>query len=298
MQKQDEGFPHPAFVSLRLELESVYNVGRYELNFIKEKYMLKGGAVVCIILNLCACAGTGAGGIGLSRSSGTVDLNYWLTPPRQTELVVMGISPPQSKRELEITAARQDAARKISMYHSVQANIENIQNVGGFLDYFAASDASVEYSQEIDQYLEGLSFDPERDVFTRNNAVFIRFTYPVAFPGTVQYTSGKNSNGSPEWTTNRPQEISGFMAGVGFARKHTRTAETVFKSTESAVVALVSRISSSVNAGETATDTRGGSYVHQQSVGNLSCFLVLETWIDPKTEDVWTLAIAQDANQP
>ena len=255
--------------------------------------MVKGVTVACAVLCLCACASTGSGSV----KSASQDLNYWLTPPGRNELVVMGVSARQTKQEAEIASAREDAARKISMYYGVRASVENTQNMGGFLDYFANSDITVEYNQQTKQYLENLAFDPDRDVFTRKNAVFIRFTYPAAFPGTVNYASQKNPNGSPRWTTSQPHEIGGFIAGVGFARRQQRIRDTMTRSCESAVAALVSRVSSSLTADEIFTFSHvGGSYVHQESTGNLSYFLILETWIDPKTEDVWTLAIARNAN--
>jgi len=38
------------------------------------------------------------------------------------------------------------------------------------------------------------------------------------------------------------------------------------------------------------------STINQQSEGYLAYFVVLEIWIDPKNQDVWTLAIAQKPN--
>ena len=258
--------------------------------------MLKGITVVCVVLSLCACVSIGSWKTD-SASPEKADLNYWVTPPTQNELVFIGVSSRQIKPDAEVASAREDAAKKVSMYHGIRADVEAVQNVGtGYLDYFANSKIAVEYDQQIEQYLDKLTFDPDRDVFTRNNVVFIRFTYPAAFPGNISYHFDKNPNGSPKWTSSPPSEIGGFMAGVGFARRQQRIRDTIVKSYESAVASLVTRISSSITASDTSTFTQGTSFFHQQSEGRLANFLVIETWIDPSTEAVWTLAVARNAD--
>ena len=262
--------------------------------------MLKRIAPVFAVLILCSCISIGNSGSGEAASVSSeeinVDMDYWITPPKSNELVVIGVSGLQTKREAEITNAREDAARKVSMYYGVQADTASVQSIGSnFLAVFADSEITVEYDRQTDQYIDQLNFDPDRDVFIRKNAVFIRFTYPAAFPGNINYTFGKNSNGSPKWTTSPPHEIGGFMAGVGFSRRQERIRDTLIKSSESAVASIISRLSSSVDAGEVSTFTQGASYVRHQSSGRLTNFTVLEIWIDPATENVWTLAVAQSA---
>jgi hypothetical protein len=127
--------------------------------------------------------------------------------------------------------------------------------------------------------------------------VYIRFTYPASFPGNIRYRFDKNPNGSPGWITSPPHEINGFPAGVGFARRQERLRDAVMKSYEAAAAFMVSNISSSLTSGETSTFSQGNtSFVRQQSKGKLTSFLVLETWIDPASEAVWTLVVAQSAN--
>jgi len=257
--------------------------------------MLKTVTAICLVLNLCACLSIGSGEIK-SEVPETVDLNHWITVPKQNELIVIGVSGLQTRREAEIENARRDAAGKISMFYSVQAVVESMQITGGFLDHVANTSITVEFDQELERYIDRLTFDPERDLFIRDNAVFIRFTYPASFPGNISYHFGRNPNGSPRWTNSPPQEINGFKVGVGFSRRQARIRDTIMRSAESAVAALVSRVSSVVQAGETSTFVFGDTHVRHQSIGRLTHFTILEIWIDPDTESVWTLAVARNAD--
>jgi hypothetical protein len=253
--------------------------------------MLKGVAVVCSVLCLCTCKSFGP------ATSGKTDANHWITSPTSNELVIVGVSGRQTKKEAEIQLAREDAARKVSMYFGVSAEVESSQYTGvGFFEVAVDTTVTVEYDQQIERYLDKLVFDPERDVFTMNNAVYVRFTYPASFPGNISYQFDRNPNGSPRWTTSPPHEISGFPVGIGFVRRQERLRDAVMKSYEAAVASIVSNMSSSMTSGETVTSNQSTSFVLQQSKGKLTSFLVLETWIDPVSEAVWTLAVARNAD--
>jgi hypothetical protein len=240
---------------------------------------------------------TESSGSTVSAPSEKTDPNHWITFPKTNELVIVGVSGRQTKPETEIQIAREDAARKVSMYYGVYAEVESSQHTGaGFFDVAVDTTVNIEYDQQIERYLDKLVFDPERDVFTWNNAVYVRFTYPESFPGNISYQFDKNPNGSPKWTTSPPNEINGFPAGVGFGRRQERFRDTVIKSYEAAAASFVSIMSSSVSSSETSTFSQGTSSVRQQSSGRLTSFLVLETWIDPVSEAVWTLAVARNGN--
>ena len=271
----------------------------------------------CIVINLCfilgGCLSTGTGTPGIEQQqpvavheppqvvSQSMDLYHWITQPGQNQLFVVGVSGRQSRPGAEIDIAREDAARKISMYYRLQVEVENIQSIGsGFFDYFSNSNITVSIDEDIDRYLDRLTFDPERDVFTRNNAVFIRFTYPDPFPGVLHFRSERNAAGRPNWTVNYPDEINGFMAGVGFVRRQERIRDAVRLSSEAAAASLASRISSQLRAGETAIETRSSTqsaaYTLHVSSARFTNFLVIETWIDPDSDAVWTLAVARPIN--
>jgi hypothetical protein len=257
--------------------------------------MLKGVAVVCSVLSLCACVSFSPGETSVSPSEET---NYWLTPPKTNELVVVGVSGRQTKREAEIQNACEDATKKVSMYYGIYAEVENSQYTGaGFFEVAVDTKVTIEYDQQIERYLDKLVFDPERDVYDRGNAVYVRFTYPESFPGDISYHHfDKNHNGSPKWTTSPPNVINGHMASIGFARRQERFQDSIIKSFESAAASFVSSMSTSVSADAVTTFTSSASSTHQHSRGRLTHFLVLETWVDPNTEYVYTLAVARNAN--
>jgi hypothetical protein len=204
------------------------------------------------------------------------------------------VSGPLLKRESEINAAREDAARKISMYNGVYVSFENAHSDGSSIfDYSSYSSLVLEYDEELDKYLDRLTFDPDRDMAKNGGSVFIRFAYPAAFPVSVSYTSRKNADGSPAWVQRPPGEINGFPAGVGYSARKSRVKDTFAASRDSAAAAIVSRISTSVI---TATaQGQNTTATIQRSAGKLTRFLVLEIWVDPETRAVWTLAIAQKA---
>lgn len=269
--------------------------------------MLSKFAVLCCALMLYACASSdpvvnepasppSAEEKTLkAESPDSAQSNYWLTVPQSGKLIIVGVTGVQQKRETEIAAAREDAARKIAMYHGVRAVSEHVQSVGsGFLDYYVDSATSMEYDQEIEKYIDQLTYDPERDVLKFDNVICIRFSYPVNFPGgDINYSFERNHNGRPEWTFRPPQEINGLNVGVGFARRQSRMRDTIVKSYESAVAALVTSLSAKVTANVTSAENQNSSRHHQTSEGHLANFLVLETWIEPDTRAVWTLAVAK-----
>ena len=215
--------------------------------------------------------------------------------PGSGALVIMGISPRLSSHDDELRTAHEDAARKASMYNGVWATVESIQNIGaGFFDYYVASETRVEYDQNLGPYMARLSYDPKKDVSrNQDGALFVRFTYPAAFPGNIRYNFGKNSDGSPEWTTRQPTEISGYAAGVGRSGRLSSFNNTVLKAYEAAAANIASRVSNELRAVDTMVQSSAESQIHSFSSGRLRNFLVLEIWIDPSTRAVWTLAVAQ-----
>jgi hypothetical protein len=250
-------------------------------------------ACVALVFLTCASSGTVKSGQG---SYVNADNDYWITLPRQGSLVIIGATGRQLKRESEIDLAREDAARKASMYHGVQVNFESVQDIGAnFFDYYAGSEVQLEYDKELEKYKERLVFNEKRDIMTGNGGVFIRFSYPGFFPRNISYRFARNQNGSPEWTTRPPIEIDGFMAGVGYSGKQFYLKDTFEKSCNAAAADLVSKLSTVVTTGGVSAEGHNSSVIRQQSKGRLSHFLILETWIDPKTQTVWTLAIARRA---
>ena len=224
-------------------------------------------------------------------------VSHLISIPEPGGLVFIGVSGPQLKPEQEIEAAREDAARKVSMYHGLNASFASVQSMGtNALDYYSDSNFQMDYDNALDRYMESLSYDPKRDVTYGNGSVFVRFSYPGIFPGDINYSFANNVDGSPEWIKRPPLEINGFMAQTGFARRQQRIKDTIARASEDAIAGLISRSSARIRTNESANDNQNSSVVVQRSRGRLLYFMVLETWIDPKDMSVWILAVAKDTN--
>ena len=238
-----------------------------------------------------SCASTPSTGAGSSALTGS----FLITAPRPAALTIIGVSGPLQKREDEIAAAREDAARKVAMFHGIKASYETTHTTGSSIfGYKSESTLNLEYDEKLEQYSERLTFDPDRDLATNNRVVFIRFAYPVAFPGSIGYGFARNEDGRPLWTINPPVQINGFSAGVGFAARQWRRQDTFKKSYEAALAEIVTRLSANVSTRNTSDGNwNNTSTINIQGIVNLSNFLILEIWIDPKTQEVWTLAIAR-----
>ena len=252
--------------------------------------------VICTIL--CAflsCASTNK--INSTKPDSKADAYHLISFPEGNSLIFFGVASRQIKPELEIEAAREDAAKRVSMYHGLKASVVSVQSIGtNALDYYSDSDFQMEYNTQLDVYKSGLTFDPERDVIRGDTVVFVRFSYPGVFPVSINYTSARESDGSPGWVRRPPLEINGFMVQTGFARRQQRLRDTIAKACEDAIVQLINRFSSTINSTDTSANERSASFVTHQSSGKLSNFMVMETWIDPENLSAWIFTVAKTAN--
>jgi len=250
-----------------------------------------------VMLVICGCVSLDknipADGAALSRENGL----RWFSPPNPDSLVIFGVSGPQIRRETEIDNARAHAARRVALYHGVLVSNDIVQSTGsGFLNFFTDQNISFEYDENFEKYMDGLVFDPERDVFFVDGAVFVRFTYPVVFPGILNHSPGLTREGRPEWVNRPPNRIGGFYSGVGFSGRQVRMRDTVVRSYESAMVSIASQIHSDIVSEDTSAGYHSQTVIQKQSRANLSNFTVLEIWIDPENLAVWTLAVALNAD--
>ena len=220
---------------------------------------------------------------------------YWITRPLGNTITVIGISNPMIKRETEVDSAKADAARKVALFHGVQGKIEYYNKTGtrGFFDAVNLSSIDLDYDKNIEQYIEQLKYDPERDVFINDDGtVFIRFQYSAAMEP-VEYISTRDKSGRPSWVSGGMPQIEGYMCAIGLAQRQMRIKDTIAKSTDAAVARIIQDISTHVQTSEhTQTGSSSGD-IYTKSEGKLDKFLVLEFWIDPAKGNVYTLALAR-----
>jgi len=222
------------------------------------------------------------------------DAGRWIAVSQDNKLTVIGVSNPMTRRESEIIAAKEDAARKTAMYYGIQASVEITNAIGsGFFDYSQNSNIEITYDADYEKFIDQLSYNPQNDVLITSEAVFIRFKHKTM----AADISGRALSGTsrPDWTRNRDKfEFEGFITAVGFSQNQRRLKDTIFKSAEDAVTRMIADISTSVVTREITEAGQGSlSLVHFKSEGRLNNFQIIEMWIEPETRSVYTLAIAR-----
>jgi hypothetical protein len=230
-----------------------------------------------------------------SSMKGQYESGLWIAKPSDNMLTIIGVSNPMMRREDEIAAAKEDAARKAAMYFCIQGRIETVNSTGaGFFDYQYGSDIELLYDTDLEKYKDQLTFDPQNDVLVTQEGVFVRFKYPAGVTG-INYNSGV-VNGKPDWIRNsgRP-EFEGCLTAVGFSRNQRRLKDTVIKSTEDAAIRMIEGLSTTVSVKEVSSAGQGSSsFTHTVSEGVLYGFHVIEFWVEPQTRYVYTLAVARE----
>jgi hypothetical protein len=221
-------------------------------------------------------------------------MGYWVTRPFDNVMTVIGISNPMLRRNDEIIAAKEDAARKVAMYHGIEGNIEATLSTGtNFFNHIYDYKVELEYDPNHAKYIDQLMYDPQYDVLVTDQAIFVRFQY-AAEVKLIDYITEKNANGRPNWTFNRNMpQLDGFVTATGYARNQLRLKDTVFKATESAAARMIEDMSIQIQNKMTILDQFTTDIVYAVSMGMLSHFHVIEFWIDTDSGYVYTLAIAR-----
>jgi hypothetical protein len=222
------------------------------------------------------------------------EAGHWITKPTNNMLTIIGISNPLTRRQDEINAAKEDAARKVAMYFGIQGRIESVNKTSvNFLDYQNDSNAKLLYDTEYKKYIDQLTFDQKNDLLITDEGIFIRFQYKTDVAG-INYSSS-TVNGRPKWTINGEKpEFEGFVTAIGFSKNQRRLKDSIMKATQDAALRMIESLSMAIDSKEvTVTGHGSSSFIHTVSEGNLYGFQVIEFWIEPKTSFVYSLAIAK-----
>lgn len=220
--------------------------------------------------------------------------------PKPGTIVVIGIGALQSTDTKSIEDARADAARKLAFYHGVKGKATSGSSVTGNVtdsNWIVLSEITPLNSSDL--YKGQLQYNPDKDVLKIDQVVMVRFTYITADAPSISIKSGPAKE-KPEWAKKKENyKIPGFLTGIGQSGRQNRLRDTVMKSYESAIISLVSQIhGTQTGSGEsTGTERSSTSSEWSSTEGGITHFLALETWIDQKTGEVWTLAVAPDPKQ-
>jgi hypothetical protein len=228
---------------------------------------------------------------------------FWDAAPRNNELVFHGTADLLSDREESIRLALEDAARKLAVFHTVEGRFYSFVSIGaGALEYHVGIRGLLTYDQDYQRYAADLVFDPQVDVRQQENTVFVRARYPAPDPLAIPPVPPSAGRGKPGWI-NGPPLISGYTVGIGYAGRHSSPGDTVNQSFENAVFSILKNSSALVSEqleyfqGTGAYDFSSVTRSALLARGLLRGFYVLDTWTDPHTRGVWTLAIAREAVQ-
>jgi hypothetical protein len=253
--------------------------------------------IVLICSSLVSCAGSPA-------TLGERD--FWNLLPvngksgESNELIFIGVAGARMNPQEAIDLAVEDAARRVAFFESIGGEVLHRVDMGaGFLDYRSEHKTTLYYDEEYRRYREALEFDPEQDVRIEHQAVFVRTRYRASRRLLISHQyAAKNER--PQWIDNPPKRISGFWVGVGFAGPRLYHKDTVIASYENAVFSIIESISNTVRSQMETSQASLGAFAFSavssnevSASGALQGFYVLETWTDPVTKAVWSLAVAE-----
>jgi hypothetical protein len=218
----------------------------------------------------------------------------------QDGLVFIGVSPRLDSREEAVKAALNDAARKLSFFYSVSGYSVSIDYIGEtVLDIYIDSDYILHYDNDLEKYLEALEYDINTDIFENNNAVFVITRMKAGTP-MPSFRGHSFSMPRPGWVDTPPSEIEGFITGIGFSGRLNSHRDTVVRSYERAVIAIIRNMEVHVQGEQQITldnysvfGFEASSFNETRARGTLENFYILESWTDPSSLQVWTLAIAR-----
>jgi hypothetical protein len=209
-------------------------------------------------------------------------------------------------RNRAIELALRDAARQVAFFHGVEAVIKTTETYDPQLRVTRITETrELVYDTDFEKHLPLLEFNPERDVYEEHGALFVRAAYTGAGGGIahidIEGIEGRplaaGIPAKPSWVENPPSEYGGFVCAIGVAASRLHHKDTVTASYEDALFALVKNSFSEVYAfrqetGHTMLDT---SVILVR--GAVKGFFIWETWRDPESGAVWTLAAAREVTR-
>jgi hypothetical protein len=265
---------------------------------MKANYISPVALVVSLVLG--ACASLPSPSSPPPKSGAPVPVSFWNSMPVR-DLVFIGAANLRSNRDESINLALQDIARKISIFQAVEGEFVSYTKTGsGFFDYTSDTQSSLSFNKDYLGFTESLEYDPDADIMQIDNTIFVRARFKGHEPLSIQYELSPAKGGArPAWVDIPPAEISGHRVGIGYAGRRASHRDTVNASFEAAIFSIIRTVSGQVSAGALnyqgsgAFDYRSANDATVRTWGKLSGFYVLDTWMDPSTMGVWTLAIAK-----
>jgi hypothetical protein len=220
-------------------------------------------------------------------------------------LVFIGGAGLRSNREESINLALEDIARKVAIFHGVEGEfVSRVKTGSSFFDYSSDIQSSLSFNEDYLGFVEALEYDPNADIMQIDNSLFVRARFKGPETLSVRYEPLHAAGGRPFWIDSPPAEISGYHVGVGYAGRRASHRDTVNASFEAAIFSIIRTVSGQVSTGSVnyqgrgTFDYRSANDATVSARGKLTSLYTLETWTDPSTRGVWTLAIARPRPRP
>jgi hypothetical protein len=238
-----------------------------------------------------------------NRSASFTGTSFFSSFPSDGGLVFIGAAGKRSNPKETLQFALEDAARRVAVFYNVSGEYVVENSIGsGMFDYSQNTHTQLFADDEkSNQYIDALQYEANTGSMEIENTFFIRTVYRSPLPAPVNYRP--NYNGAvrkPDWIDNPPDVIEGYEIGIGFSDRYSSITDTFTNSWFNAIFAIIRNINSSSQSSDVLyqnTDSLFGFKTSNDNIiysfGALSYFYVLDTWIDPKTKSVWTLAIAK-----
>jgi len=228
--------------------------------------------------------------------------SFFPSAPAGNGLVFIGATGKRSNPKETLQFALEDAARRVAIFHEVSGEYAVENNIGsGAFDYTHNTYTSLYYDKEgSNKYVDALRFNANSDTVEIENTFFVRTIYPSTLPVPVNYRPVRSPDQKPDWVGNPPAKIEGYEVGVGYSARHASLADTYTNSCNNAIFSIIRNVNTVSRGNNVLYNNTGGLFGYKTSSDNitysygiLTGFYVLDTWIDPHTKTVWTLAIAK-----
>jgi hypothetical protein len=204
----------------------------------------------------------------------------------------VGIAGRRGNRAEAIDYALSDAARKVALYYGIHGQFAAVLNQGlNILDYYQDTAYDIRFYHDPAEYKSALVYDETTDIVEQSGQVYV-VTSLSGVPSVPAYES-VFIDGIPSWVAKYGVTIPGFMAGVGVSRNKGTPQATYQASYENALVYLLPQLSTRITG--SVIDVTGSRYQENitTSEGDLKEVMILETWLDTRSNSIWTLIVAQ-----
>jgi hypothetical protein len=139
-----------------------------------------------------------------------------------------------------------------------------------------------------------LEFDKETDVLEAEGSVYVMARYSGG--SSVPDYHSVVEDGVPNWVKNFSAEVPGYLIGIGISKSKGSPQRTYQASYESAIINLLPSLGTRVTG--SVSDNESGSGKVTQNIttsrGDLVRVMILETWLNRRTGEVWTLLVANE----